>query len=292
MKKWTEEEIEILKEKYSTLGTEKCSKLLNRTYNSVIRKANRLDLKVKKSTTNSIKSKRAKTSWDIRHEKTLNNNFAKKVKTNINKIDSEFAYVLGYLWGDGYMYHQGKNGLNFVSMEIERTDGEEIKEIMDKIANWNIYYRHRKDRKPQMTFYLSSRKFVDYLASLKFNKKSYIKHSIINKIPEDNKKYFYLGLSDADGSFYINKKHYTYQYSISSSYEQDWSYIEKLFEKLDIKYKINRIENIKNGIYHKSSNIRISSKKDIIKLGDFLYSGQHKGLKRKYDLYEKIKNNF
>lgn len=287
--KWTTEEIDFLKENYTITGVEECSIKLNRTHNSIIRKANRLNLKVDKNITNSIKSKKAKILWDNRYEKIINNNFIKKIKTDIYNIDEKFAYVLGYLWGDGYLHHQGKNGLNFISLEIDKKDGEEIKNIMCEIANWKIYYRNRKNKQSQMNFFLGNKKFVEYLLSLNFDKKSYIKHSIIKKIPKKNRKYFYLGLSDADGNFYINKKQYTYQYSISSSYEQDWIYIEKLLKELDIKYKINRIENKKDdGNYHKSSNIRITNKKDVIKIGNYLYSGENKGLKRKYEIYKQI----
>lgn len=288
--KWLNNEVEFLKENYSKLGSEECSKILNRTKTSISRKANRLKLKINKNITKNIKSKKSKISWKNRYKKTLDINFSKKIKTDINNINENFAYVLGYLWGDGYIHYGGKNGINFISMEINKNDGEEIKEIMFKIANWKIYYRIRKNKQPQINFHLSNKKFIEYLISLNFNKKSHIKHSIIEKISKENKKYFYLGLSDADGCFYINKKNYNYQYSISSSYDQDWIYLENLFKELKIKYKINKIKNKKsNGNYHKSSNIRISNKKDIIKFGEFIYSGNIKGLTRKYNIYKKIK---
>jgi hypothetical protein len=64
--------------------------------------------------------------------------------------------------------------------------------------------------------------------------------------------------------------------------------MEKLLNSLDIKYKLTRKER-KTG---NSSFIVISSKKDIIKLGDYIYGDYFDGmgLNRKYKVYYEIKN--
>ena len=155
------------------------------------------------------------------------------------------------------------------------------------VIDWNISYRQRKNRKKQICFKINNRLLVDYFLEFDYDKKSYISPTkILNLIPEKNRKYFYLGLSDADGCVYINRKRGNYQYSISSTFEQDWAHMVDIFDCLDIRYNILKIERKnKSGNYNKYSQIRITNKKDVIKFLDYLYSTNFKGLKRKHRKY-------
>ena len=113
---------------------------------------------------------------------------------------------------------------------------------------------------------------------------------ILKNIPSHLYKYWYRGLIDGDGCWYINEKNYNYQFSLAGSYKQDWSYFEHLLNKLKIKYSVQR--RIQNN--NKSSCIRITNKHGIIKLGNFIYNNykiDNIGLKRKYDKYKLIKSH-
>ncbi len=141
-----------------------------------------------------------------------------------------------------------------------------------------------------MCFTINNRIFIEYLVSLNFNKKSYDYPFFIDDISYEMKRYFYLGLSDADGCFYSNNELYCYQYSISSTIDQNWKHMIDIFDYLDIKYNIRKSENIKkNGNIHRHSVVVISNKGDVIKYGDYLY-GDFIGLNRKYNKYLEIKN--
>ena len=102
------------------------------------------------------------------------------------------------------------------------------------------------------------------------------------------KHYFFLGLIDGDGCFYINKKQYTYQFILSSTYDQDWSYMINLCEKLNIsKYRIDHKKNKNN----QSSSFRICRKNDIKILGYYIYQNfflDQIGLKRKNEKFNEI----
>jgi hypothetical protein len=78
--------------------------------------------------------------------------------------------------------------------------------------------------------------------------------------------------------------------SISSSYNQDWIYVETLFNELNIKYSIKKIKREKSSY----SIIRITNKKGIKNFGDYIYENYEIdkiGLSRKYEKYQQIINN-
>jgi hypothetical protein len=291
MKKWTNEEIEFLQSNYNKEGVGYCVEYLERTYKSVQKRASKLGLIVNKETVKSLRIENVKKSWDKRTDSI--NNLSKILNVSIDDVytNPTFLYILGYIWGDGYIYSGGVSFRNSVSLEIQKEDGLDIYGKMMSILSWNISYRKRDNRKEQICFSVNNRVLVDYLVSMDFNKKSYNYPIILDNLSFDMKRYFYLGLSDADGCFYYNLKHYTTQYSISSTFEQDWRHISDIFDHLCIKYKIKKVESKKkNGNIHIHSLVLISNKEDVIKFGNYLYSDNFIGLKRKYEKYLNIKN--
>jgi hypothetical protein len=111
---------------------------------------------------------------------------------------------------------------------------------------------------------------------------------ILSKIPEELQVYWFRGLVDGDGCFYVNKKNKASHFEIYSEYNQNWQFVENLFKKLKIKYSIYRRKR-KEGT---SSGIRITGIENVIKFGDWLYSDiAFMGLNRKYQKYLEIKND-
>ena len=77
------------------------------------------------------------------------------------------------------------------------------------------------------------------------------------------------------------------QFTLASSYEQDWSYFEELCKEKNIKYNIKRTIGKKSS----SSVIRITDEDGILKLGEYIYKDFHEdkiGLIRKYEKYKLI----
>ena len=291
MKKWTNEEVEFLLSNYIMKGVKYCSDNLNRSDKSIQRKASKNGLKVDSETIKSLRSDYVKKSWLKRTDS--ENNLSNILNVPINDIynNPTFLYILGYIWGDGYIHNGGIGKVNSVSLEIVKDDGLDIYDKMLSVIKWNVTYRKRNNRKEQISFSICNRILIEYLVSLDFHKKSYNYPIILDNLSFDMKRYFYLGLSDADGCFYYNLKHYTTQYSISSTFEQDWKHISDIFDYLCIKYKIKKVESKKkNGNIHIHSLVLISNKEDVIKFGNYLYSDNFIGLERKYEKYLHIKN--
>ena len=199
--------------------------------------------------------------------------------------DKNFVYFLGFIWADGYIDRTR------TVLEIVEEDAINIVDDIKKISFLKIctMRRRRKNRKPQMSIYFCNSKFHDeFISKYYLNKSKESPILLINDIPEDLRRYFYLGLIDGDGCFYFNKS--TRQFYVTSSYDQDWSHMEQLFLYLDIKqYEIRRIIN-KNG--NKSSYIRVKKQNEIESLFEYLYpNGYEIGLSRKYIKCKSIVDN-
>ncbi len=221
MRKWNNDELDFLLSNYAKEGISFCSNFLNRTQRSVQKKASKLGLKVDIETIKSLRSSTVKCSWEKRNDSQKNLNKVLNVSIDDIYTNPTFLYILGYIWGDGYIHNGGLGKSNSVSLEIIKDDGLDIYEKMMSVINWNISYRKRNNRKEQICFSIYNRILIEYLVSLDYHKKSYNYPIILDNLSFDMKRYFYMGLSDADGCFYYNSKHYNTQYSISSTINQD-----------------------------------------------------------------------
>lgn len=192
------------------------------------------------------------------------------------------AYLLGFMWADGYLLYGKKR--KEMRVEIVDDDMADIKNVFDTTGKWYFITRNRKNRKPQTTASGNNAKLCDYLYEKDYKEKSTVSpKKIIESIPKNFIKYFLRGWSDGDGCFYTNGT--TRQFSICGSYEQDWTFIEQIFKENDIDYKIQRRTH-KTG---KFSVIRIWNKKSLINLSKTLYQDYDDiGLKRKYDKCQEI----
>ena len=200
---------------------------------------------------------------------------------------NNFAYFLGFLWSDGSIERYR------TILEIVEDDALDIVEDIKSINFLNVctMRRTRKNRRPQMSIYFCDSKFYDDYQSKYFIDKSFKSPiELLNDIPVDLVRYFYLGLIDGDGCFYFNEKNKSRQFYITSCYDQDWSHIESLFKSLDInQYEIRRVISKKG---NKSSYIRIKKHQEIVNLYKYLYpNGYELGLKRKFNKCKSIIDN-
>lgn len=283
MKNYTKEEIEFLKENYPIFGGEYCSLELHRTKNSILAKTKRLNISLNDDIKSKIKSNNSLGWYNKISDESYNVGYEQF--KNINK--SEIAYILGFLWSDGYCHK--KNNTNSIVLEIVREDLDEIKHIFDSVGKWGYYFRKREGRKEIASLKTSNRPLLEYLYTLDFNRKSFISpDKLINKIPLDLRKYFFRGIIDGDGCFYFDSKRLRL-FSVTSSIDQDWKYLKDLFDNLGIEYNIrNKEHNNKDGNISHSSVIYVTGIERIKKLGDYIYDGYEIdkiGLKRKYEKY-------
>ena len=211
--------------------------------------------------------------------------FSNKIKHTLFTKDftPESVYILGLLWADGHINKKS----NSISIECNRDDIDFFYSVFKETGEYNLYYRHRKNRKEQGVINCSSYELSNFLKENNYMEKSLLSpNKILSKIPENLIHYFFLGWSDGDGCFYHNTKKTLIQFIISGSYEQDWSSLTNICEKLKINFKIDRFTTNKN---HKYSRFLIYRNEDILNFGNFIYSGKNLGLSRKFEKFFEIK---
>ena len=226
--------------------------------------------------------------------------FFSKMKNNdrmdfdvLNNMDREFAYLLGFIWSDGFV---SKDNNYVVSLSIEENDYKDIETVINKHILWEkrkILDKKRPNGKPQIRSYVYNKKIHNFFVKLNYQYKSFNDFNKVKDFIQKNLlKYFIRGLIDGDGCFYVNYKTKKYQkFIITNNSNYDWTSFCDILKEINIT-KYHLLCNNKNG--SKNSNITINSIYDIIKLGDFIYENKYDGvgLKRKYLKYCEIKNKF
>lgn len=278
--KWTLEEVQLLKDNYK-YGTEFLSKKLNRSPLVITKKANRLELFISSDTKSMISKSNGAEKWK-------NNNYEYKVDDITNEINEYKSYILGLIWTDGYVLKKR----NIIGVSLIKDDMIDIEWIFNNLGNWYTQDRKRSNKRESRTISVYNPKLTNILINnYDYDKKSYVSPNKVSEIiPLDYLKYFFRGIIDGDGCFYINKKNSTYQFSISSTYEQDWTFFYDFFKEMNIKSSIVR----RHQGSSKSSIIRICGRKQILIFINWLYSGyevDNIGMKRKYEKSLIFKNN-
>ena len=276
-KRYTQEELKFLSDFYPSKGAKFCADTLDRPINSIKTICHKHNIKLLHSTW-------CKLAEESKFKK--NDQFKVDVENFYTITSPEMAYILGLLWGDGYLYKKYRIELGCVL-----SDADYFYTIFKKTGDWNFTQKISKNKndKIQGVIQTSNKNIVMFLEANDYRIKSGVSaDKILNLIPTHLQKYFFIGLTDADGSFYYNRKTgHTNQFTIYSTYNQDWSYIENLYKSLNITYKISRIVSKKS----KSSMIRITGYTNIQKYGDFIYDTYELdeiGLLRKYKVYKEI----
>jgi hypothetical protein len=207
----------------------------------------------------------------------------KIINVDFSQADEYSAYLLGFIWADGHI----SKDTNSIRIEITTDDFNDLKHIFDQTMIYNIYQRQRENWKPITSIIVNNREQNALLRALDFDKKSYKAPSkVLSILPDEIKPFFFRGLSDGDGCFYINKKNYVYHYAISSSIEQDWQHFDHISKSIGFTYSISRVIS-KNG--NKTSRLRITNKYDIRLFGNYIYqTNPSLGLSRKYNKFLEI----
>lgn len=214
------------------------------------------------------------------------NNIRTKYFIDTNSYIRDFnintTYILGFLWADGTL------GFNHnISLEIISDDMNDIWQTFCYTGNWGKYTRLRKHWKSQTSAKVTDHILYKFLIDNGYAEKKEPK--ILSLIPKELHYMWYRGYIDGDGCWYLNMNTYLRQFIISSEYNNDWSYIEKLFDSLNVKYSISRTISKKG---HQSSSIRSCGYNNICKIGNYLYQDNIGiGLKRKYSKFLDIQNS-
>lgn len=209
----------------------------------------------------------------------------------INCKTPESAYILGYLWGDGYLTKRTPHKKQQWGMKLEcvKVDIDEIRPLFTDSGKWYYGTRHPKDRQEQALLGAYNKKLYEYFELYGYRDKSRIAPIILDNIPKKLHHYWWRGYSDADGCIYIHKERRLVQYSVGSTYEQDWSVYLSLLDSIKARYRIQKMIRPNGNRY---SIITVSSKQSVVNLCNYFYSGKQFGLSRKLEKFNLIKEYF
>ena len=200
-------------------------------------------------------------------------------KSFINKITPESAYILGFLWADGYIRHDS------IRLELIKTDLDDIVETFSKTGKWNYYKRSRKNRKEQATLQTNNKKLASFLKENGYKSKTYTSaDKILKKIPNKYKHLWFRGFFDGDGYFSLKKGNY--KVIFSGHINQDWEFLTNLLKKMGIKNSINKQKTDSGN----SSKVSFYKKSDCIKFLNFIYKNPYNitSMKRKKERFEEF----
>jgi DNA-binding transcriptional regulator WhiA len=202
----------------------------------------------------------------------------KQFTTNINKNS---AYLLGFIWADGYIPNTNPKE-HSINLEIITTDMNDIKYILESTGEWSFYNRVRPLRKPITKAYTSDIDVYNLLIKMDYTDKSYkAPTKILQHIPKELHQYWWHGYFDGDGCIYHHKTKNNAQLSFASGYSQDWSFVEDIFKNFGLSYKFRRTS---SKLGHKYSMIRCSKPEEITNFMIYMYEDKEfVGLKRKYE---------
>ena len=275
MTRWIESEIEILKSNYKKLGAKGCLVKLNgKTVEQIRSKASDLKLKLDKSTLSKV-NKKYKNNFDINRL--------------YNIKEAEIAYILGYVWADGYISKK----YNRIALVISKSDGDEVKNILMTLP-W-LLYTHidpiEKNHSKLSRFFIYDYDIHNFFVCNDYLVKSGASpDKILSKIPNELKRYWWRGYFDGDGTVFLrsvkNKKDtWSYGANFSSCYNQNWEFAYDLANFLGINFRLSKfIDKNKEG----GSRIIISRFDYLERFYNFIYSGMEFGLSRKKKIFENI----
>jgi len=207
-----------------------------------------------------------------------------------NAKSSEVAYLLGFLWADGCITTPGRG--KSIRCKIIKEDADNLKETFLKTGNWCINTPKVGNKNPAWKsttlFYTNNKHLFNYLDMMGYRGKNGLSpDNIINSVPSNLRHYWWRGFFDGDGCIYTRGS--TIQINFAGPFDQDWNFVEKILQLLEIKkYTVVRSISKKN---HKSSCIRFCSKLDAKKFLDYIYFNREIdgiGLNRKYKKYKKF----
>ena len=273
--KITKKQVDFIINNYANHGAKYCADKLKIEEKLIKRKAYVLGLKLSIEKFSEQQSK-----------KSLKTNYP-NIQKFLNLNNPKMIYFLGLFWADGYL-HDTKNRFE---LSINKEDYDNVSKIINKLGEWNIYERNRKGRKPQVTVGCYSKDICNLMRIYGFGDKSIIKPTFLEKIPKNLIHYFFRGLIDGDGCFYISPNKKCRQFYLAGSYDQEWSYFTNFLNDLNIKFKVKKKTQNKTQKY----SVVFLSGRELVKLGEIIYKNFNKdkiGFTRKYEKFILIKETF
>lgn len=208
-----------------------------------------------------------------------------KLKIEYNNLldNPEFSYFLGLLYADGCVKKINRNYNVIISTTED--DFDYFEKIFNVFCDFAIYSKKTPEYwKKSYIFSFSNKELYQYLLQIGFDDKPKNAQKIINQITDPVcRQLFFTGYFDGDGCVYYNQKQFLRQASITSSANQDWTFMINLCNHLGIKNYNITTTTTKKG--HQSSNFRICNKTEFNIFLSYIYGNEKYGFQRKKEKF-------
>lgn len=213
----------------------------------------------------------------------------------MNPKDPSLIYFLGFAWADGHLTVRNGQAWN-LNVSIGRKDKAALLEIIGKIGRFSINDYTRKEGHEYTSIILGNTKVAQFLESLDFRLKSLVSPTkILQIIPEELQRYFWLGFFDGDGTLGCQDG-YSSALRFSGSYNQDWTDLREFLLLMNCSPNISKIiQGNDPDRPQRASRVSVTRIPDIIHLCRFLYKDyEHNkiGLDRKYQKYLQVEKKY
>lgn len=275
---YSRDEDRLLEIDYPHKGPLWCAIQLNRAPLSIRNRVQRLGIKM----TDEGK-------WAIKSESYKRPNEWYKVNPSqfFDVKKPEAAYMLGFLWADGYVkIPKRSGGGNYIlALNISKADFDNLGRAFNPLGEWGTYRVNKTKRHRVETICIrtGNKPLVEFLVENDYSIKSTASPTkILSRIPSHLKHYFWRGYFDGDGTFTCKKRNYVLGFS--GAYDTDWSEHSKMLKSIGVDHHLSQ-EKRSSGT---SSSIHAYNVSNVVRFGDYIYDGYVAdgiGLKRKWDRY-------
>lgn len=217
MNRYTEQDINWLRENYPTKGPKYCADHFN----------------LSKENTAVCLAKR----FGIKSLGTSKYGF----EFNEDLTDPYLIYLLGYIWADG-SFQKCKRSARF-KFEININDGVVVGKYFEKIAPTNVFKQrichYKKKSLPTLVVETRNREFCAMLEKFDFEQKSFCEPTkLLNELSEEMKHYFWRGFFDGDGCIHVSSTQLNRRFILFAGQRTyEWTCLKNLLDGLKIHYK-------------------------------------------------------
>jgi hypothetical protein len=283
---YTQYEKEFIIKFYASNGGDYCSKHLNIPPKKIKKIANYWGLILNKD----LKIQLQKDAY-YRRYKNKDVNLANDLFTSWPDF---WVYLLGYIWADGCLEKDSYR----INLKIAVEDGKHVERMLQNsniknIMTTRLISKAKESWKDTLEIRITDKNIHQKLCEFGYNMKSTVSPIILDVLPETKKSLWFLGYFDGDGSIHKSNSKSNPQDDIyptiiclHSTYDYDWTLIERDINNNDIKGKVSRY---KNKLGQGSSTYTINRINDVVKFINFIYSGSNTlyALSRKFEIAQR-----
>ena len=255
-KRWTDQDDNYLKARYSVDGVELCAQYLGRTKHATWARTNMLKLRHPRVHPEHIYMDRVKTP--------------------------QFAYILGYLWADGSLTKKG----NGICLGIVHDDGVAIKPHINHTGTWcqRKAKRQTKNAQDKCIYTVWDKRFTSLLRELGYGEKNQRPFNLACEfLGPDLVPYFVHGFFDGDGCITTRVQNEICTITFAAPLAYDWAYLEKVLREAGIQtiytYQSHKVKNTGSHLYFRRQ-------EDVLRFYRHFIYHPEVGLSRKRERFE------